>query len=40
MKTKPYKRLRDKMSPAARAASDKKAEKILTELRKTEKALL
>ncbi len=33
MKTKPYKLLRNKMSPEARAASDKKARAILTELR-------
>ena len=33
MKTKPYKLLRDKMSPAAHVASDKKAESILAELR-------
>ena len=33
MKTKPYKILRDKMSPKARAASDKKAKAILAEIR-------
>jgi hypothetical protein len=32
MKTKPYKLLRDKMSPKARAAADKKAKAILAEM--------